>query len=79
MRESTGTQLSTGISSTGRAQYLLHWSMLGSFPLPLKVILINLKVAERSETKKLRDRELNPGLPRDRRGYLPLYYHGFAH
>ena len=27
--------------------------------------------------KKLRDGELNPGLPRDRRGYSPLYYHGF--
>ena len=31
----------------------------------------------------LRDGESNPGLPRaastdDRRGYLPLYYHGFA-
>ena len=26
--------------------------------------------------KKLRDGELNPGLPRDRRGYSPLYYHG---
>lgn len=25
---------------------------------------------------KLRDRELNPGLPRDRRRYLPLYYRG---
>ena len=29
--------------------------------------------------KKLRDRELNPGLPRDRRGYYPLYYRGFAY
>ena len=28
--------------------------------------------------KRLRDRELNPGLPRDRRGYLPLYYRGFV-
>ena len=27
-------------------------------------------------TKRLRDGESNPGLPRDRRGYLPLYYHG---
>ena len=26
--------------------------------------------------KKLRDRELNPGLLRDRQGYLPLYYLG---
>ena len=24
----------------------------------------------------LPDRELNPGLPRDRRGYSPLYYRG---
>ena len=27
--------------------------------------------------KILPDGELNPGLPRDRRGYLPLYYRGF--
>ncbi len=27
---------------------------------------------------KLRDRELNPGLPRDRRRYSPLYYRGDA-
>jgi hypothetical protein len=27
--------------------------------------------------KILRDGELNPGLPRDRRGYSPLYYLGF--
>ena len=26
--------------------------------------------------KSLRGGESNPGLPRDRRGYLPLYYHG---
>ncbi len=26
--------------------------------------------------KKLPDRESNPGLPRDRRRYLPLYYRG---
>ena len=26
--------------------------------------------------KNLPDGELNPGLPRDRRGYLPLYYRG---
>ena len=25
----------------------------------------------------LPDGELNPGLPRDRRGYSPLYYRGF--
>ena len=30
------------------------------------------------EKEALRDGESNPGLPRDRRGYLPLYYHGFA-
>ena len=31
------------------------------------------------EDKKeiLSDGELNPGLPRDRRGYLPLYYQRF--
>ena len=28
---------------------------------------------------KLRHRELNPGLPRDRRKYEPLYYSGFGH
>ncbi len=26
--------------------------------------------------KNLPDGELNPGLPRDRRGYSPLYYRG---
>ena len=29
--------------------------------------------------KMLRDRELNPGLPRDRRRYLPLYYRGHVY
>ena len=28
--------------------------------------------------KNLPDGELNPGLPRDRRGYLPLYYRGYV-
>ena len=28
--------------------------------------------------KVLPDRESNPGLPRDRRGYSPLYYRGLA-
>ena len=28
------------------------------------------------EQKRLRRRELNPGLPRDRRKYQPLYYSG---
>ena len=27
--------------------------------------------------KDLPDGELNPGLPRDRRGYWPLYYRGY--
>ena len=27
----------------------------------------------------LPDGESNPGLPRDRRGYLPLYYRGLTH
>ena len=35
--------------------------------------MISFKV----ETKNLPDGELNPGLPRDRRGYSPLYYRGF--
>ena len=30
------------------------------------------------QNQALRDGESNPGLPRDRRGYLPLYYHGLA-
>ena len=29
-------------------------------------------------TKNLPDGELNPGLPRDRRGYSPLYYRGYV-
>ena len=29
-----------------------------------------------SKGKDLPDGELNPGLPRDRRGYSPLYYRG---
>ena len=29
--------------------------------------------------KILRDGESNPGLPRDRRGYSPLYYRGADH
>ena len=28
--------------------------------------------------KSLPDGESNPGLPRDRRGYLPLYYRGLT-
>ena len=28
--------------------------------------------------KTLPDRESNPGLPRDRRGYSPLYYRGLT-
>jgi hypothetical protein len=39
----------------------------------------DIKVNKCQNEKKLRDRELNPGLPRDRRGYLPLYYRGYAH
>ena len=39
-----------------------------------KYIILFLK------TKKiLRDGELNPGLPRDRRGYSPLYYLGYIY
>ena len=32
---------------------------------------------EKKRQKHLPDGELNPGLPRDRRGYLPLYYRGW--
>ena len=34
-------------------------------------------VVWRKKIKHLPDGELNPGLPRDRRGYLPLYYRGW--
>ena len=37
--------------------------------------LFNVHVLRK--TKYLPDGELNPGLPRDRRGYSPLYYRGF--
>ena len=33
-------------------------------------------VSECDTQKMLRDGESNPGLPRDRRGYSPLYYRG---
>ena len=33
-------------------------------------------VSEYDTQKMLRDGESNPGLPRDRRGYSPLYYRG---
>ena len=35
-----------------------------------------LKKGAKSTKKELPDRESNPGLPRDRRRYLPLYYRG---
>ena len=34
---------------------------------------------KRKENFNLPDGELNPGLPRDRRGYSPLYYRGFVY
>ena len=34
---------------------------------------------DRGLKKVLRDGESNPGLPRDRRGYSPLYYRGVVH
>ena len=38
---------------------------------------INLPLIDHiSSHKMLRDGESNPGLPRDRRGYSPLYYRG---
>ena len=33
-------------------------------------------IQSKNQKKYLPDGELNPGLPRDRRGYLPLYYRG---
>ena len=41
----------------------------------------NCTITRKSKTlfnKNLPDGELNPGLPRDRRGYLPLYYRGYV-
>ena len=32
----------------------------------------------KKKTMFLPDGESNPGLPRDRRGYSPLYYRGFV-
>ena len=37
----------------------------------------NVVKIEKNNKKDLPDGELNPGLPRDRRGYSPLYYRGF--
>ena len=37
----------------------------------------NCKKVNTISEKNLPDGELNPGLPRDRRGYLPLYYRGW--
>ena len=37
---------------------------------------VELRIPTRLEKVFLPDRKLNPGLPRDRRGYLPLYYRG---
>ena len=51
---------------------LNFWMVICGFPesYKKKFLLKNSKII-------LPDRELNPGLPRDRRGYLPLYYRGF--
>ena len=38
----------------------------------------SVKGEKGGEKSKLPDGESNPGLPRDRRGYSPLYYQGFA-
>ncbi len=37
------------------------------------------KKKKKGKKKVLPDRESNPGLPRDRRRYLPLYYRGSEH
>ena len=39
----------------------------------------NFNVKWRKVKKILPGGESNPGLPRDRRGYLPLYYRGHIH
>ena len=41
-----------------------------------KIILILDFEEITDKMKTLPDGELNPGLPRDRRGYSPLYYRG---
>ena len=43
------------------------------------VIWVNyINLGGEDKKKMLRDGESNPGLPRDRRGYSPLYYRGVA-
>ena len=53
-------------------RYRLSFQKLTNFTK--KYIYIYIKIYRKS--KNLPDGELNPGLPRDRRGYLPLYYRG---
>ena len=40
------------------------------------VLCIEIMFNEIEKKNVLPDGESNPGLPRDRRGYLPLYYRG---
>ncbi len=75
----------------GRGLHLIQDLTLGDStekvsktPLEVKIInkfivlTKNSKIQQKREKNCLPDGESNPGLPRDRRGYLPLYYRGLA-
>ena len=49
-------------------------AIIGSLHTQTTITIISDIVKRR--LKNLPDGELNPGLPRDRRGYSPLYYRG---
>ena len=44
----------------------------------IEIFFILYKGLRKYKIKNHPDGELNPGLPRDRRGYSPLYYRGFG-
>ena len=59
----------------------IHFSMrnkewIRSLILPDRLLSYSQVSADWTNKKVLRDGESNPGLPRDRRGYSPLYYRG---
>ena len=53
----------------------LIYKLIHSPPIQCLCIYKSSQAAKKS----LPDGESNPGLPRDRRGYLPLYYRGPVH
>ena len=56
----------------------VHVRLCGIGACCLRCALMNLHSGNSNLWgKDLRGRELHPGLPRDRRKYRPLYYHGF--